>query len=415
MDLSSYTGFIIILLILLLLSGFFSMSETALMSLSKIRLKQMVEEKVNGANVLEKLLENRSKLLEVILVLNNLVNISAAAIATFIAINIFGKVIGIIVAILIMTMLIIIFCEITPKTIGKQKCESISLSISKPINACVLILKPLVFVLTAISNVFIKLLGGDPKAADSFITAEELRTMVGVSEKEGVLEDVEREMIFNVFDFGDMQVREVMLQRVDIVALDVKISYEEVIDIIKREQFSRFPIYDDTIDNIVGIFNVKDLIIGEKLEVFNIKDYVREPYYTFEFKQISEVFADMKKSRNHMSIVLDEYGGTVGILTMEDIVEEIVGDIEDEFDAEEVKIEIVKEDEYIVDGGAKLDEISELIGVNMESEELDSVAGLIIEELGRIPEEKDEIEINQVKFIVEEVDKNRIKKVRIFT
>jgi len=415
LDPSSYMVEIILLIILLILSSFFSMSETALMSLSKIRLRHMVEEKVKGAKLVEKLLEDPNKLLGAILIGNNVVNIAASALATSVATKIVGGGSGVAIATGIMTVLVLIFGEITPKSIAKQKSEEVSLFVSKPIKIVVFLFKPFVAVFSAISSIFIKMFGGDPKATEPFITAEELKTMVGVSEEEGVLEDVEKEMIFNVFDFGDMQVKDVMLQRVDIVALEVTSTYEEIIDRIKNEQFSRFPVYDDTIDNIVGILNVKDLIIGKKEEDFKILDYTREPFYTFEFKKVSQVFAEMKKSRNHMAVVLDEYGGTVGILTMEDIVEEIVGEIEDEFDAEEDKIEVIKEDEYVVDGSAKLHEISDLLGVNMESEDLDSVGGLIIEELGRIPEEKEEVEINKVKFVVEEVDKNRIKKVRIYT
>lgn len=392
------------------------MSETALMSISKIRMRHMVEEGVKGARLLQKLLDDPNKLLGAILIGNNIVNIAASSIATTLATKILGGESGVAIATGVMTVLVLIFGEITPKSIAKQKSEKVSLMVTKPINLIVIILKPFVAVFTSISGLFIRLFGGDPKASEPFITEEELKTMVGVSEEEGVLEDAEKEMIFNVFDFGDAQVKDVMIQRVDIVALDKEADYEEVLSVIREEQFSRIPVYDDTIDNIVGILSVKDLIIaGEKKEEFSVLDYVREPFYTFEFKKIAEVFNEMKKSRNHLAVVLDEYGGTVGIITMEDLVEEIVGDIEDEYDDDKEMIEVIKEDEYVVDGSAKLDDISDLIGVNMESEELDSVGGLVIEELGRIPEENEEVLINNIRFIVEEVEKNRIKKVRIYT
>ena len=189
-----------------------------------------------------------------------------------------------------------------------------------------------------------------------------------------------------------------------------------ILDVIKKEQFSRIPVYNQTIDDIVGILNVKDLIMVEQdKEKFKVADYMREPNYTFEFKKIAELFKEMKKTRNHIAVVLDEYGGTVGIVTIEDLIEEVFGDIEDEYDDENKEIEVIKEDEYIVDGSAKLDVISELIGVNMESEEFDSVGGLLIGELGRFPEQNEEITLNNIKFTVEEIDKNRVKKVRIFT
>lgn len=391
------------------------MSETALMSLSKIRIRHMVDEGIKGAKLVEKLIEDPNKLLGAILIGNNIVNIGASALATSVAINSFGEgSVGIVTA--IMTVLVLIFGEITPKSIAKQKSEVVSLRVSKIINIIVKVLKPFIGIFTSISSIFIRLFGGDPKASEPFITEEELRAMVGVSEEEGVLEDVEKEMIFNVFDFADAQVKDVMVQRVDIIAVDSESSYEEVLEIIKSEQFSRLPVYNENIDDIVGVLNVKDLIIaGQNKDKFKVQDYMREPYYTFEFKKIKELFSEMKKTRSHMSVVLDEYGGTVGIVTIEDLIEEVFGDIEDEYDDYEKEIEVVKEDEYIVDGSAKLDDISDLIGVSMESEEFDSVGGLLIGELGRLPEHKEEVTLNNIRFIVEEIDKNRIKKVRIFT
>ena len=392
------------------------MSETALMSISKIRTRHLVEEGVKGAKGLQKLVDDPNKLLGAVLIGNNIVNIASSAIATTIATGLLGAGSGVAIATGVMTVLVLIFGEITPKSLAKQNSEKISLKVAKPISIVVVVLKPLIAVFTGVSSVFIKLFGGDPKASEPFIKQEELKTMVGVSEEEGVLEDVEKEMIFNVFDFVDAQVKDVMIQRVDIVAINKDSSYKEILEIIRKEQFSRIPIYDDTIDNIVGVLNVKDLIVQEKNNLqFNVLDYAREPFYTFEFKKIKEVLNEMKKTRNHMAIVLDEYGGTVGIITIEDLIEEIVGDIEDEYDEHNEMIKVVKEDEYIVDGSAKLDDISDLIGVNMESEELDSVGGLIIEELGRIPEEHEEVVIDNIKFVVEEVEKNRIKKVRIYT
>ena len=406
---------IIVLIILLVLSGFFSMSETALMALSKIRIRHMVEEGVKGAKLFEKLTEDPNKLLGAILIGNNIVNILASSLATTLFVSLVGPS-GVGVATAVMTVLVLIFGEITPKSIAKQKSEEVSLKVSKPINIIVKILKPFIGIFSFISSLFIRLLGGDPKATEPFITEEELRTMVGVSEDEGVLEDVEKEMIFNVFDFADSQAKDVMVQRVDIVAVDTEATYEEVLEVIKTEQFSRIPVYNQTIDDIVGVLYVKDLIIaGQNKEGFKVSDYMREPYYTFEFKKIKELFNEMKKTRNHLSVVLDEYGGTVGIVTIEDLIEEVFGDIEDEYDDYDKEIEVVKEDEYIVDGSAKLDDISELIGVNMESEEFDSVGGLIIGELGRFPDNKEEVTLNKIRFVVEEVDKNRIKKVRIYT
>ena len=409
----NYTWQIISLVILIALSSFFSMSETALMSLSRMRLRHMVEAEVPGAELVEKLTKDPNRLLGTILIGNSVANIGASAMATVLATNIFGNS-GVGIATGIITVLVLIFGEITPKSIAKQKSEAVALIIARPIEFVVIIFKPLVYIFTAISSVFIRILGGDPNEAKSFITQEELKTMVGVSEEEGVLENAEKEMIFNVFEFADLQVKDIMVQRVDIVSVDKEASYDEVMDVIKNEQFSRIPVYNQTIDNIIGVLNIKDLATIENLRKdFNISKYIRDPFYTFEFKKIVELFKEMKKTRNQIAIVLDEYGGTVGLVTIEDLVEEIVGEIEDEYDEEKNPVEVIKENEYVVEGSLRLHDISDLIGINIDSEEFDSVGGLMIGDLGRMPEEQEEVTVNNIKFIAEEIEKNRIKKVRM--
>lgn len=409
----NYTWQIISLVILIVLSSFFSMSETALMSLSRMRLRHMVEAEVPGAELVEKLTGNPNRLLGTILIANNVVNIGAAAIATVLATNIFGNS-GVGIATGIITVLVLIFGEITPKSIAKQKSEAVALRVARPIEFVVIIFKPLVYIVTAISSVIIRILGGDPSEVKSFMTHEELKTMVGVSEQEGVLENAEKEMIFNIFEFSDLQVKDTMVQRVDIISVDKEASYDDVMYVIKNEQFSRIPVYNQTIDNIIGVLNIKDLATIENLrEDFNISKYIREPFYTFEFKKIVELFKEMKKTRNHIAIVLDEYGGTVGLVTIEDLVEEIVGEIEDEYDEEKSPVEFIRENEYVVEGSLRLHDISDLIGINIDSEEFDSVGGLMIEDLGRMPEEQEEVTVNNIRFIAEEIEKNRIKKVRM--
>jgi putative hemolysin len=391
------------------------MSETALMSINKIKLKHMVDKKVPKSKLVESLIEDPNKLLGAILIGNNIVNIAASSLATVIATKIF-KNSGIAISTGIMTILVLIFGEITPKSIAKQKSEQVSLMVAKPIKFTVIIFRPFVYIFTNISHVFIKLFGADPDATEPFITEEELKTMVDVSEESGVLENIEKEMIFNIFDFADLQIKDVMVQRVDISAIDSEATYDEVMDEIKSKQFSRIPVYSETIDNIIGIINVKDFVMVENIrEDFSIDKYMREAYYTFEFKKIIEVFKEMKKTRNHIAIVLDEYGGTVGLVTIEDLLEEIVGEIEDEYDTENNSIKFIKDNEYIVDGSTRIHDIAELLNVNIDLEEFDSVGGLMIGKLGRIPEEKEKTEINNITFIAEEVEKNRIKKIRLIT
>lgn len=405
----------ILLAVLVGLSAFFSASETALMSLSRIRIRHLVEEKVKGAEAVSKLVENPNKLLGSILVGNNVVNIGASALATSLAIHYFGSA-GVGIATGAMTLLVLVFGEITPKSLAAQHSEFLSLRIVGIINFFVIIFNPIVFILLFVTNGIIRLMGGKPGRTQPFITEDELKTMVNVSHEEGVLEVEEKEMIYNVFEFGDIQVKDVMTPRTDMVSLEIGVTYEKVIDTFKAEQFSRIPIYQETTDNIIGILYIKDLIFKtSENTVFDIHEYIREPYFTFEFKKTTELFRELRAKRIPMAIVLDEYGGTAGIVTVEDLIEEIVGDIRDEYDDHEQDIEVVKEDEYIVEGSTRIDELNELIGVRIESEDFDTIGGFIVGEFGYIPEVHETIEYDGIKFVVEEVDRNRIEKLRIHT
>ena len=404
---------IIFLIVLLIGSAFFSASETALMSLSKIRIRYMQDEGVKGAKLVSSLIENPNKLLSSILVGNNVVNIAATSISTSLFIGLMGEK-GVALATAVMTVLVLIFGEITPKTIAANNSEKVSLLVSKPIKAIIFILRPIVWIFNIITNIIFKLFGITNKGAKSFITEEELKTMVNVSHEEGVLEMEEREIINNVFEFGDMQAKNAMVQRIDMVAIDMEDSYDEIIQVFKTEKLSRMPVYEETIDDIVGILNIKDIIFlsDEEIESFDIKNYMREPFFTYEFKKITQLLEEMKLEKSQMAIVVDEYGGTSGLLTIEDLVEVIVGDIEDEYEDE---IQVIKEDEYIVDGSTKIGDVNELIGVNLESEEFDSIGGFIIGHLSRLPEENEVIEVDNIRFCIESIEKNRIKKIRIYT
>ncbi|QUH24896.1 HlyC/CorC family transporter [Serpentinicella alkaliphila] len=406
---------IIVLFLLLAFSAFFSAAETALMSLSKIRTRNMMEEGVKGAVLINKLVQHPAKLLGTVLLGNNAVNIAASALATSLAIEYFRDS-GIAIATAVMTIIVLIFCEITPKSLAAQNSEKVALKVIKLLSFIVTILNPVVVVFTYLTNGLVKLMGGNIQKKHPFITEEELRTIVNVSQEEGVLEVEEREMIHNVFEFGDLQVKDVMVQRTETVAIDVDYSYEQVINIIKSEQFSRYPVYRDKIDDIIGILNVKDIAFNDEAkENFRLENFIREPYYTFEFKKITEVFKDMKKKRVHISIVLDEYGGTAGIVTIEDLIEEIVGNIEDEYDDNIKDIEVIKEDEFIINASLRIETVNEMIGTNFESQDVDSIGGFIIKELGRLPELGEKLELENTKIIVERVDKNRIKCIRILT
>ena len=408
---------IISLVILLSFSAFFSASETALMTLSKIRLRHMVEAEIKGADLINKLLKNPSKLLGAILVGNTVANIGASALATSLAIDHFHLgASGVGIATAVMTIFVLIFGEITPKSLAAQNSEKIALKVARPVRLITLVLNPLVTVLIHITNAIIKILGGKTDTQRPFITEEELKTMVSVSHEEGVLEGEEKQMIYNVFEFGDSQAKDVMTPRTDMIVANVNSTYEDLIKIFKEEQFSRMPIYEDTIDNIIGILYIKDLIFFEdEKEEFSIEKHMRIPYFTYEFKSTVDLFADMRANRVPIAILLDEYGGTAGIVTIEDLVEEIVGDIEDEYDDDEDKIEVIKEDEFIVDGNTKISMVNEMIGLNIESEDFDTIGGFVTGILGRLPKTGETINYNDTKFIIQKTSKNRIEKLKIIT
>lgn len=415
MDSSTSNSIQIILLVILLIgSGFFSASETALMSLSRIKIRHMVEDGVKGAKLVSSLIEDSSKLLTSILIGNNIVNIAATSIATSLFTATLGAQ-GVAMATAVMTVLVLIFGEITPKTISANSPEKASLIVSKPVKFFVTILTPVVWIFNIITKVIFKLFRVDDKGVKPFITEEELKTMVNVSHEEGLLEMEEREIINNVFEFGDMQAKEAMVQRLDIVAIDIEENYDSIIELFKTEKLSRMPVYEETIDNIIGTLNIKDVIFlsDEEIENFDIKKYIREPFFTYEFKKITQLLEEMKKDKSQMAIVVDEYGGTAGLITIEDLIEVIVGDIEDEYDEEDDEIQEISSKEFLVEGSTKISDVNEVLGIDLESEEFDSIGGYIIGYIKHIPEEHEVIEVDGIKFNIESVDKNRIKKIRI--
>ncbi|MBQ7758851.1 MAG: HlyC/CorC family transporter [Anaerotignum sp.] len=404
-----------LLIFLVFCSAFFSASETALTSLSKIRLRNMVEENVKNADLIMELLEDPGRLLSSILVGNNLVNNGASALTTALAIQVFngdtGGGAGI--ATIIITIVILIFGEITPKTVAAQKAEKVALIVVKLIAFCVFVFRPIVAVLNVVTGGLIRLFGCNPHERAPLITEAELKTIVNVSHEEGVLELDERTMINNVFDFGDSKAKDVMTPRTDIIAVPLDVTYEEYVRLVQEEGFSRMPVYGEDLDDIVGFLYVKDIFYLDA-EHFSVEKYMREPLFTYESKPLDELLAELNSSRLAVAIVLDEYGGTAGMITTEDIVEEIVGEIEDEYDDEEEEIEIIKDNEFVVDGSTRLEDFNEMVGTELESEEVDTIAGYILVLLGNFPKQGQEIETEGLRIIVEEMDKNRIEKVHVY-
>jgi len=405
---------LVILGILLILSAFFSSAETSLTTVNKLRIRSLAEDNVKEAMIVNKLIENPSKMLSSILIGNNIVNLTASSIATALAINHFNSVgVGIVTGIL--TALILIFGEITPKTVATIYAEKLSLKYGRVIFLLTQLMTPIIFLINKISLVFLMLLRINPHAKPSVITEDELRTIVDVSHEEGVIESEERQMITNVVDFGDSLAKDVMVPRVDMAFAEVSLTYEELVNNFSIDKYTRLPVYSETRDNIIGIVNLKDIFFyqGDKKD-FCIKDIIREPYFTYEYKKTSELLKEMRRDSISLTIVLDEYGATAGLITLEDLLEEIVGEIRDEYDDdEEDAICKIGDNEYLADGNTKLDEINEIIGLNLESDDYDSIAGHLIYLLDHLPEAGESITDNNVVYTVHAVEKNRIDKVHL--
>lgn len=411
MDSSSISQ-LIILIVLIAFSAFFSASETALMSLSKIRVRYMVESKVKGSKTVSKLLDDPNKLLSGILIGNNIVNIGASALATKLAIDYFGAS-GVGIATVIMTVFILIFGEITPKSVASNNAEKVALRVCKWISIIVIILKPIIIMFSYLTNYIIRLLINKDSSSKPIITEAELKTMVDVSHEEGILDLEEKQIINNVFDFNYLKVKDVMTIRKDIAAVDIKSSYKHIKEAFVEEQFSRVLVYDEDIDKIVGMLYVKDLFYYDDTKDFKIEEYIRDVHYTYENKSIPKLFSYMQKNRISMTVVLNEYGGTEGIITIEDIVEEIIGEIVDEYDEQMNEIEKICHTEFIFSGTTRIDKVNLTIGTNLESNGIDTIGGYLVAILGRFPENGEVVEQNNIKFTVVEIGKNRIAKVRV--
>ncbi|MBQ1998543.1 MAG: HlyC/CorC family transporter, partial [Spirochaetales bacterium] len=369
---------LILLGVLLVLSAFFSASETAFTSISKLKVRHMLDANVKGAKYIAKILDNPNKMLTSILVGNNIVNITMTSIATALTIHYFGES-GTGIAAVVTTIFILLFGEITPKTIANAFPEKICLGIAVILRLIILILTPFAFVFSRISDLLLILLGRKNGKKKVSITEEELKTMVNVSQEEGVLETDEQEMIFNIIEFNDTEVGKIMTPRTEIVGVDINAGYDEVFRVFKENQYSRIPVYQNSLDEIVGVLHLKDLVLFDKdKNIYHNKNYMKEPYITWENFKVSDVFKKMKSSKCTMGIVLDEYGGTAGIVTIEDFVEEIVGDINDEYDEyDNNKITIINENVILADGLAEITDINDKLDVNLSNERFNTIGGFV--------------------------------------
>lgn len=403
---------IIVLIVLLMLSAFFSSAETSLTTVNKLRIRSLVEEGNKRAKMISNLIENPSKMISAILIGNNIVNLSASSLTTTLVYDAFGNGYAAI-GTGILTLLVLVFGEITPKTLATMYAEKLAFLYAPAISLLTKLLTPVIFLLNKLSGVLLLLFHIDPNAKANAMTENELRTIVDVSHEDGVIESEERLMITNVVDFGDSLAKDVMVPRIDMAFADVEMTYDELVAAFEKDMYTRLPVYSETRDNVIGIINMKDVFFfrGAK-EDFHIKDFLRTPYFTYEYKKTSELLRELKKATNSLAIVLDEYGATAGLLTIEDLIEEIVGEIRDEYDTdEEDAIQKTAENEYTILGTTKLDDINEMLELDLESEDYDSIAGHVIHLLDHLPTEGESVTDKACTYKVLAMDKNRIDKV----
>ena len=405
---------LLILLILVVLSAFFSSAETSLTTVNKIRMQALADEGNKRAKVVLKATEHSSKMLSTILIGNNIVNNFSAALATALAIRFLGNgAVGIATSAL--TIIILVFGEITPKTYATVNSERMALAYASIILFLMKLMTPVIFVINAICRFLLKLLHVDTDSSLNTMTEMELRTIVDVSHKEGVIEKEERQMIYNVVDFGDSQAKDVMVPRADMVMISEDATYAEIREVFREQKYTRLPVYRDDRANITGILNIKDFFFCNESDTFRVTDVMYEPYFTYEFKKTSELLMEMQKNSVSVSIVLDEYGASVGMVSLEDLLEEIVGEIRDEYDEDEKDlIQKTGERGYAIEGSVKLDDINDALGLALSSEEYDSVGGLIIEKLDHLPTAGETVTTDDgITLTAAKMAGNRIETVRL--
>jgi putative hemolysin len=406
---------LIIIVVSLILAALAASAETSLTSISRVRLRTLVEQKLPQAIVIERLHRDPNAYLSTILIFNTVAIIMASSAATLLAIRLYEDRVPEWLVSLVLSLAVLVLCEITPKTISLQRAERVALRMARLVAGATWVMRPVVFVLTAVTRLILRMLGGKAEVRGPFVTEEELKMLVSVGEEEGVLEEEEREMIHGIFEMGEMRVREVMVPRTDLVAIEVNEPVEKAVDLVTKHGHTRIPVYEGNLDHIVGVLYAKDLLRAVvRGEQKTLRDIARKPYFTPESNLVQDVLRDLRKNRVHMAIVVDEYGGTAGAVTIEDILEEIVGPIQDEYDiGEEDEIQFINPNEVVLDGRVSVDDVNELLKLNIVADNYDSVGGYVLNQLGAAPKVGATLKLGNAELRVEAVQGTRIKKVRI--
>ena len=413
---STETLYLVFLFVCLVLSAFFSGSETAFVSLERFRVQHLVETKVKGAERVAKMIERPERFLSTVLLGNNLVNTAAAALGTVLAISIWGQKTGVLVATIGVTIVLLIFAETMPKTLANRHAEKLSLLLVRPIEIISWLFTPFVTVLSWISFGVTRLVGGTP-VPRSLVSEEEIRTMITVGHREGTVEEAEAEMLHNVFEFGDRPVGEVIVPRPEVVSVEKGTTLADFLAIYAKSPLSRFPVYEENMDSVVGILSIKDVLMatakGTVSNESTIDDLIRPAYFTPETKRISELFTEMRDKNYRMCVVVDEYGGTAGVVSLSRLMEEVVGPVGDELAAAEKEYEIVDEYTFQIDGGMRIEEANEELRLSLPEGDYETVAGFVLGLLGRIPKQGQQLRYKGLKIVITKMKGLKIEEILV--
>ncbi len=405
--------YLVLFTLCLLLSAFFSSAETAFISLQRIRMRHLVENNVRGAKRVARMIEQPEKLLSTILLGNNFVNVAAAALGTAVAIELWGDR-GVIFAAIGVTVILLVFAETTPKTLATRHAERLSLVFARPVELIAWLFTPFVIVLSWIASGVARLIGGEP-VPRSLASEEEIRTMISVGHKEGTVEEAEAEMLHNVFEFGDRPVREVMIPRPDVVSIEQGSRLSDFLTLYAEFPLSRFPVYQENMDNVVGILSVKDVLMAQAKGAVTarslIDEMVRPAYFAPETKRINELFGEMRDENFRMCVVVDEFGGTAGIVSLTRLVEEIVGPVGDELSQIEKEYEVINEYTFQIDGSMRIEEVNEEMELELPEGDYETVAGFVLHLLGHIPRTSEQLKYKGLKLVITEMKGLKIEKI----
>ncbi len=409
----------IIIIVCIILIALLSSSEVAFISLNRIRLRHLIEKGDHNAKIAQKIRDEHDRFFSAVILSGNLFTVLATSVGTAVSISYLGKDVGIIIATIVMTMLTVIFGELAPKTFAVSHAEKISLALARPMEMYIKIISPLSFIFNTLSNFLIRLFGGEVKPAPQLLTEDEMKAMIRIGEEEGTIEKEEKEMLHNIFEFGDKKVTEAMVPRTEIAAISEDAAVADILSLVSKEGYSRYPVIKETVDNITGLLYVKDIVRKMAEEEVppqaRIKNFVRDAYYIPESKMVTALLDDMQKDKFQIAIVVDEHGGTAGLITLEDIMEEIVGSLQDEFEAIEAEkeVEIVDESTFMVSGSTGIDEINELVGVELDDEEFHTIGGFIFGLFGHLPKVGEQLRYHELRFLILDMEGKKIEKIKV--